>query len=270
MLSNFTYILIILSSILINIIAIRRFAYDDNKIRTCDDYILNSYLYVILAFLILALTVTSISEFSEVEKMLMRNINTLTLIITLVIYVGIYYKFYNTDARNQIQLHLLWLLLVVILAVMLFLPLKIMTMTDLFYQTIVITLFIVIITSFIGIKYGKELISVNFDKYLRWALLFLILLSFAIIFFPQLFAGMNRYQIMMMMGVLGLVIFILLLLSYNNKLKERADNCHKDNNPNYPLESINLYIKILNIMMDVFRILFARKNKSSLQKIRVK
>lgn len=269
MITNFTYILIILVAILVNIIAIRRFAYDDNMDRTCDDYILNSYLYVILAFLIISLTVTSLSEFKGLEKVLLKNMNTLSLIIILILYLGIYFVFYNTDAKNQIQLHSLWLLLIIMLGVMLFFPLKLITMTDLFYQTIALTLVIVVITSFIGIKYGKQLITIDLDKYLRWALLALIILSIIVSLFPQIFSFMNAYQIIMMFAVPGLIIFTLLLLSYNKKLKERADICHENKNPNYPLESINIFVRIINIMMDVFRILFARRNKKRLQGLKL-
>jgi hypothetical protein len=270
--SNFTSILTLLSAIAVNVIAIRRYAYDEKLNRTCDDYILNSYLYVVLAFLIMGLTSSAITDSPSMSNTIVKNSSTLNLFIITIVYLGIYYVFYQTNPKNGIQLHILWLVLILMISLFMYFPLVMISRLDkdLLYKTIGITLTIVVLTAYIGINYGNQLITTDFDKYLRWALIALIAISFAVTFIPQLFSGMNYYQITMMMSIPGLIIFILLLLSYNKKLKEKADTCHKDNNPNYPKESINIFIKIVNIIMDVFRILFARKNKGKLSSIKLK
>ena len=58
------------------------------------------------------------------------------------------------------------------------------------------------------------------------------------------------------MTILSLVIFTLLLLVHNKKLKENEKTCEK---PNYPLEGYSLFIKIYNILVDIIQLLSRRK-----------
>lgn len=271
MLTNFTYILIILSAIVINVIAIRRYSYDDKMNRTCDDYILNTYLYVILAFLIFSFMTTFLLESKHISKSIISLFdNWINVIIYLIVYAILYTLLGKTNPRNEIQSHGIWLLLMIMLGVLMFVPVVTMKATNLLYTTITITLAIVITLAYVGVKYGDVLVNSNLDKYLTYALVGLIVLSLLVVYVPQLFAGMTGYQMILMLSIPGLIIFSLLLLSYNKKLADRAQQCYKDNNPNYPLESVGLIVKIINIALDVFRLLYARKNKKRLSSIKLK
>jgi FtsH-binding integral membrane protein len=110
-----------------------------------------------------------------------------------------------------------------------------------FFITIVITA----VMGFIGFKYGKSFITYDFDKYLRWALVALVIAGFAGLF-------LNMPNMMLYLSVAGVIIFSLLIMSYNNKLRERAKTCVK---PLYPKESFGLIIKIANLLQDVMYLL---------------
>ena len=119
-----------------------------------------------------------------------------------------------------------------------------------------LTLLITVTVVYLGIKYGDKIITFDWDKYLRIALIMLIGVYISLMFYPP-----NQIQTTLyILSAVSLVIFTLLLLSYNKKLTERAKECHKDNNPNYPKESMGLIIKVMNIFMDILK-LMSRKRR---------
>jgi hypothetical protein len=62
------------------------------------------------------------------------------------------------------------------------------------------------------------------------------------------------------MSIASLIIFVLLLLSYFKTLKQNANKCVDGTMvPNYPLESWKLVIKMVNVFVDMIRILGIRK-----------
>ncbi len=116
---------------------------------------------------------------------------------------------------------------------------------NIIYLGILITIVITAVVGFIGYKFGKEFITVDFDKYLRWALVALIVASFGGIF-------VNNPNYWYFITIASLIIFSLLLLSYNNTIRKNAETCKI---PNYPDESFGLIIKIVNILQDVMYLL---------------
>ena len=88
-------------------------------------------------------------------------------------------------------------------------------------------------------------------NYALWFLIIIIIIgSFVITDITQI---STFYFII---SIISLLIFVLLLLSNHKKLKENSDKCIDGKVvPNYPVESIGLFIKILNIFNDLLRIL---------------
>ena len=117
-----------------------------------------------------------------------------------------------------------------------------------------LTILITIVVGFLGYYYGDEIVTFDWDKYLNIALLVLIVIMFIGMFMitnPE-----TMYMFYMFIYIMFLIVFILLLLSNHKLLKQNADKCIDGQVvPNYPVESFNIFIKILNIFQDLVRIL---------------
>lgn len=265
MLSEFTYAIIILSAIVGNIIAIKRFAYDNELNATCDNYILNTYLYVLLGFLIASLVISLTFESKIVNNLVMTIFSSwLSVIIFIGLQFGSFILFNRINPKNKIQLHLMWLVLILFFSILLYFPIKLSVYMNFLPIAIGLTLSLVSVLSYIGINYGKQLIKYDWDIYLRYGLLALIVINLLMPFLmPMLLKlGFSENNIYIILSLISIVIFSLLLMSYNKKLNERSKLCYKDKNPNYPKESVGLIIKIINILMDIINILARTKKKN--------
>lgn len=249
--SEFVHVLVILTAIIANIIAIKRYAYDKKHEPTCDNYILNTYLYVLLQFLLISIILVLSFENTEFES-LIRNIFTswVGYIVFIAVYIALFFTLKSLDPkRNQLALYTTWMGIVAMFAILMHFPVKIAHMLGFLNDAIVLTLCLTSAMSYVGIKYGDDLVKFNWDLYLTWALIALIV---AYMVLPMMGGGTNATHITL--SVMSLIIFSLLLLSYNKQLVQRSKTCYNDNNPNYPLESTNISIKIINVFSDIINI----------------
>lgn len=260
--SQFLQIMLLLLAIVSNALVIKRNAFDDDNVPTCDNYILNTYLYVLFGFLLMAVVLVSSYENKTIEGYLMMIFGSIVSIVLFILFViGIFILFYRTDPKdNLVLLHVLWLILIVIFSFMLYIPVKIGKMTGLLQTAIMITLVITVIVAYIGIKHGKTIVLFDWDKYLRFGMFGLVIAYFTLMAFP-IKDDKTRDMVYTGLSIFSLTLFILLLLSFNKKLTERAEECHTDNNPNYPKESVGIIIKMINIFQDVLILLVRRKFK---------
>lgn len=242
--SKFIYFLGILSFAIINILAINNYAYDKDGNVQCDNYVLNTYLYVILGFILMA-TVILIDERFNVFANLITQYSLFAFFSLLVVMIGLVVLLNTTT--SQIMSHMYWIVLLIILGLILSVSIQIYGHMDMniVYMGFVITIIITAVMGFIGFKYGKSFITYNFDKYLKWALFALVIAGFVGLF-------LNIPNMMLYLSIAGVIIFSLLIMSYNNKLRENAKTCVT---PLYPKESFGLIIKIANLLQDVMYLL---------------
>jgi len=148
---------------------------------------------------------------------------------------------------NQIMSHVYWIVLLLILGLLLSISVQVYAHMDMniVYMGFIITIVITAVMGFVGFKYGESFITVDFDKYLKWALVALVIASFANFF-------LNIPNLWIYLSIAGVIIFSLLIMSYNNKLRENAKTCIT---PLYPKESFGLIIKIANLLQDVMYLL---------------
>lgn len=248
--NKIVYFLGLLAFAIINILAINNYAYDKNGNIQCDNYVLNTYLYVILGFVFMALVIL-IDERFNIFMSLMSQFGLFALFGMLVVTIGLVVLLMKTT--NQIMSHMYWIILLILLGLMLSVSVQLYGHMDMniVYIAFVITIIVTAIMGFIGFKYGKSFITYNFDKYLKWALITLIILSFIGLF-------LNIPNMRLYLAIAGVIIFSLLLVSYNNKLRENAKTCVT---PLYPKESFGLIIKIINLLQDVMYLVARAKRR---------
>jgi FtsH-binding integral membrane protein len=242
--TQFIYFLGLLTFAIINILAINNYAYDDKGNVQCDNYVLNTYLYTILGFILMA-TVILIDERFNVFTGLILQYGFIALFGLLAVMIGLVLLLHST--MNQIMSHMYWTVLLIVLGLLLSVSFQVYAHVDMYiiYMGFFITIIVTAIMGFIGFKYGKSFITYDFDKYLRWALIALVIASFAGLF-------LNIPNLQYYLAIAGVLIFSLLIMSYNNKLRERAKTCVT---PLYPKESFGLIIKIANLLQDVMYLL---------------
>lgn len=250
--SEFANILIILTAIIANIIAIKRYAYDRENKPTCDNYVLNTYLYVLLEFLIISFIVVSTIENKAYEKFIFDMLTSwVGMIIYMIVYIMLIIKLKTINPKNnQLMLYVVWLCVVSMFAVLIHPFVKIASIFGFLKTAVIITLTLITVMSYIGIKYGNDLVTFDWDKYLTYGIIGLII---AYLIIP--FTGLNNSTTYLILSIISLIIFLLLLLSFNKQLLERSKKCYEDKNPNYQVESIDLGIKIINIFGDVVKIM---------------
>jgi FtsH-binding integral membrane protein len=179
-------------------------------------------------------------------------------IVLLLVMIGLIFLLHYINPQNIIAANSVWLLLVVLTGIILIPIIFFARLFDVLGTGVLITIIVVIITGLIGYFYGDKIITFDWDTYLNWALIGLILISVFGSFIITDLNSMLSFTYLISIG--GLIIFVLLLLSNHKKLKQNAEKCIDGKVfPNYPVESYGIIIKIANIFKDILRILMVKK-----------
>ena len=240
------------------ILLINNYAYKNGKL-VCDNYVLNSYLYTLLGFCFVALG--SIFELKTKIMFNILSINTFASRIIMFIVIGGIFAILsnfikNTDPNKYIPIHVAYFLACAVFGMILSFTFMLGSMFGVLNTAIIITIVLTAIMGFVGYKYGDRFITVDFDKYLKYALFALVIWVFVAGIFIK-----DPIMLILSISVPSAIIFCLLLMSYNNQLRKNQETCKV---PNYPKEALGLVVKIGNLLGDIINILVAskaRKNK---------
>ena len=241
-------------------ISIGNYAFKNGHL-TCDNYILNTYLYIILAILLVFMVVLLNDQFGIFNTFLETLFSTSPItgfIILLLLIIGLTFTLHYVNPENILLSNSVWLLLVLLIGIIMIPTILFARLTNVTGLAGLLTVVIVILTGLLGYYLGDKIITFDWDKYLLWALISLIIVSV----FGPIFIKTQEGMIKFIYGIsiAGLIIFILLLISNHKRIKDNADKCIDGKMiPNYPLESYSLFIKIVNVFSDVVRILGRRR-----------
>jgi hypothetical protein len=243
-------------------ITIGHYAFKNGEL-TCDHYILNTYLYVILAIVLIFMLVLLNDKYGVFNGLLdfffySASSPLVSFLVMLVLIFALSYAIIKVPPQNIIASNAVWLLLVILITLILIPSIYFGRISGVVGIAGLITVGVVIATGLIGYYYGDSLITFDWDTYLTWALITWIVVFLIAMFFVKTASDIVNF--IYIMSIVSLIIFILLLLSYFKTLKENANKCVDGKVvPNYPLESWNLIIKIANVLVDMIRILGIRK-----------
>ena len=233
-----------------------------NGMLTCNNYVLNTYLYIILSILLIFIVVLVNDKFGIFNSFLiwMSQGSILRIVFTFMIILsilfGLTYALKTINPNNILASNAIWAGLILLLGIFLIPTIWYGRLTDVVGLAGILTIIITIIVGILGIYYGDKIVTFDWDKYLNYALLVLII---TIIIGSFIISISNPAYMMMfyyIISIISLVIFVLLLLSNHKKLKENSEKCIDGTAvPNYPVESFSIFIKMLNIFTDLIRIL---------------
>lgn len=248
-----------LTAAVVTCILIGHYAFK-NGMLTCNNYVLNTYLYIILSILLMFMVVLVNDKFGVFNSLLLWMSQgtiyriVLTFVVLLVVLIGLIITLQIIKPTNIVASNMIWATLVIVLGIFLIPTIWFGRLTDVVGLSSMLTILITIVVGFLGYYYGNEIVTFNWDKYLNYALLALVVVIFIGMFMIRNTATMIMFYYIV--SIICLVIFVLLLLSNHKLLKQNADKCIDGKVvPNYPVESFNIFIKMLNIFQDLVRIL---------------
>lgn len=243
-------------------IAIGHYAFKNGEL-TCDHYILNTYLYVILAVVLIFMLILLNDKYGVFNKLLdfffySASSPLVSFIIMLALIIGLSYAIVHIPPQNIVASNAVWLLLVVLITLILIPGIYFGRVSGVVGMAGLITVGVIIATGLVGYYYGDALITFDWDFWLTVALVGWIVVFFLGMWFVK--TAEEAVSFIYIMLFASLVIFILLLISYFKKLKDNAAKCVDGKMvPNYPLESWSLIIKIVNVLVDIIRLLGIQK-----------
>lgn len=269
MISLQLYAFIVLVSLISSIVIIyyiNEKGYDkDTGNAICDNYVLTTYLYVALTFILigtLALTYIFTKLYDKVIILLLgfnKILLAIIVIIYLSLYIGLITLLKRVNSKNKLAIHIIWVCLILLISISFGFSIMMGLNRGILLTVLSIVILITLITLIIGYKYGDKLLPYNFEKYLYYGLIMLIILGFL----GPLIVGKNNRYFIMTLAVCGLILFILLMITYNNNLRKKKDICeHDENGPNFPALSFGLITKIINIFYDLIIILSNKKGSN--------
>lgn len=255
-----TLIIIVVICILIG-----NYAFKNGSL-TCDHYVLNTYLYIILAILLVFMVVLINDKYGIFNSFLLwmsqgSMIRIIIIcIILLILLLGLSYALLKVNPNNIVASNTIWTLLILILGISLIPTIWFGRLENVVGIAGISTILITIGVGLLGYYYGDEIVTFDWDKYLNYALMALIGIIFIGMFIIENPETMVNF--IFIISILILIIFILLLLSNHKKLKENSEKCIDGKTvPNYPVESFNIFIKMLNIFQELIRIFAMLKKK---------
>jgi FtsH-binding integral membrane protein len=255
-----TLIIIVVICILIG-----NYAFKNGSL-TCDHYVLNTYLYIILAILLVFMVVLINDKYGIFNSFLLwmsqgSMIRIIIIcIILLILLLGLSYALLKVNPNNIVASNTIWTLLILILGISLIPTIWFGRLENVVGIAGISTILITIGVGLLGYYYGDEIVTFDWDKYLNYALMALIGIIFIGMFIIE--NPETMFNFIFIISILILIIFILLLLSNHKKLKENSEKCIDGKTvPNYPVESFNIFIKMLNIFQELIRIFAMLKKK---------
>ncbi len=237
------YLLCFLGIIFVYLIS--QFSFVNGK-PTCNNYIINTYLYLGLSLLLLG-------YFSNVINYSSLGFSTLLFgILALIVVIAIgFQKNFQETLGEVIMSHSLWLLFIILISTTfsMYFDKKLPFFKYIVSTALIVTLIFVIMSmivylypSFFISTYGVAMAG------LLCGLLVIIISHIFLIFF----GGKDTMKYLNILSYFGIVIFSLLVSYDTTKVIMLKEKC--ENYPNYPKRSIDFFLDIINLFSDVIRL----------------
>jgi FtsH-binding integral membrane protein len=219
-------------------------------------------LAITLMFLLILLN-DKYGFFNSLLEIMFNNgmgIMIISVIIIIILMIVLTHAIATVNPTNILASNSIWLCLIILTSLLLIPIIYLGRMTDVIGLAGILTVVIVIIVGLLGYYLGDKIITFDWDYYLHIALLILVVIIILGIFLIKTPEAMIKF--IYIISIISLIIFVLLLLSNHKKLKDNSTKCIDGQVvPNYPLESWNIFLKIIIIFKNLIRILAIRKGK---------
>lgn len=239
--TNTKFLISFLVGTIIACVVIYKFSFNRKKnIFTCNKFLTNTYLYLVLSLLIMSLLMTILLHFNvEFEYKLKIY---LIFFLASIFLIFIKHSIVPDTPSKMIVKHLVWLILLLVFAFQLIGMIK-RTSRDTVLKSVVTSGILVLILTLFA-HYKSNLISLSMGPVLFVLLLTLIIFELvSLLFFRDTFlsGGMNK-----MFSIGAICLFMTFILYETKVIREKAKTCVI---ADYIKESFSLYLDILNIFV---------------------
>jgi len=217
---------------------------------TVNGYVVNTYLYILLAILLCTLTIIVMEKYGWTQGVVGGGKMFAVFILAIIVLFGLG----ALGNKHPFLRNILWVVFVVLLGVMLSPVFNLATQFDVLWKSIITVVVLVLVLTFIASKVPDNYFD-SWGMYLSFALLALIVFELLdIIFFDPGTSG--RYKIY---AIIAIVIFSGFVL-YDTKGVYKngaiaADLCGGINGNkecvDYPSQSLGLFLDIINLFSSV-------------------
>jgi hypothetical protein len=244
-------ILILLLISVITIISISQSAFQNGKFR-CKNFMLNTYLYLILSITIIALSVIFMDDTNAINIINNTGFGAYTMIFTFIFGIGLVIALTVMDASQIILKHILWIIMLTIFAIPAYLSYLKQSQQGIVVQSILGT--IGVLVAFSGLVYFKP--KMFLENYNAYSTMFIALLVSAVFMeIGRMFMDPNAestqtYSRYLAYGIIALFAF---LISFDTQtLVQKAKRCNERSRyqfdrPDYISDSLGLLLDVLNI-----------------------
>ncbi len=217
---------------------------------TCNNFIVNSYLYIGLGVVLLGL-------FNYAFEFYNLNLNLYTAILAFILTIVLIFAItYFRTKQNYLLNHILWLLLIIGFSMMIY-PMSslpkykpyinrtIMIVACIFF---IMTLMVYIFPKFFETNYGILGMGL-FVALLSVIIVEVIYLIYKVATKQYEYTNLNRY-----ITYFVIVLFSLFISFDTQTLKQRSKTCKESNifnYPNYPLESLDIILDLINLFVRI-------------------
>lgn len=215
-----------------------------NKKLDKNTFILNTYMYILLAILLCVILIIIMDKYE-----FFHHINTISLLIVFVIAIIIIFALYYIGKEHYILRHILWLIFLVCISFILFPSYELAKNSDVLWKSLVTVIILVGIITYIASRYPRNYFN-SWGIYLGMGLVALIIFELLDLLF-----GGNSPSRLKIYGIIGVILFSGFILYDTDKIYQNADQtiqeCQGINNQlqcaDYPGVSLNFFLDIVNL-----------------------
>lgn len=229
-------------------------AYNTQQQLNVNDYVVNTYMYILLALFFLIIIMMSMDDIN-MKYGTFNNINTCTILAIFVISIVILFSFNYIDRKNYLLRHILWLVYIICIAIIIFPIYDIAKQTSILWKTIAAVILIVLGLTYMTSKFPIDYFN-SWGPYLSMGLIGLIFFWLIDLIFID---KSNQHGIQKIYGIIAIVLFSGFILYDTQKIYQNANvamlDCQNTNNQlqcaDYPQESLALFLDITNMFINM-------------------
>lgn len=236
-------IFITLGIIAILAITIMNYAIKGNKF-TCQKYILNTYIYILLAFVIMALICFGL-EYKK-HNYLVSGYQFLALFL---ISIGFLIASMSIDRTRLVLKHLVWLAFILCIGYI-FYPMYVYAKTQKVLLESLLTAILLVIFLSIAVFVKPDIVSLSIGPVLFWLLVGGIILSLVNMFFMRRNPE-SQYSYFRLLSYFFVGLFTVFILYDTKRLRINAQTCIEKIGADYIKESLSLFLDILNLLIRI-------------------
>mgnify|MGYP001165397262 CR=1 FL=1 len=241
---NLTPILLVLLIIVSLVIAKLSF---HRGVPTCNNFIVNTYLYVFASLLLVASFVMLIDKNPEINPFGLGKLTMTMFLLLFVMIILVLMVTLNISPRNVFAKHLSWLLFVFLLSLVFYPTYYLSKEMNLFYSTLwTVMIMMILLTGFAFWK--PELISLSIGPILLVSLLAAIVLHIIMI---ATGTSWQRGGLAKWLAWFLVVLFSVFILYDTKRIQVLAKNCRDV--PDYINHSLSFLLDLINLFTNLFR-----------------